>query len=314
MVTDDGSGYDCVVDADGNGDYESIQAAVDDAKSFPRERITVFLREGTYREKVTVHSWNPGITLVGESPEGTILTHDDHFDGIGRGRNSTFFTYTLQVCGNDFRARNLTVRNSAGPDRGQAVALHVESDRTAFENCRFVGNQDTVYAAGEGSRQYFSDCRIEGTTDFVFGGATAVFEECEIRSKADSFVTAASTPESEPFGFVFRDCTLTAESGVSEVYLGRPWRDHAHVAFIQSRLGGHIQSVGWDNWSRPETESTVTFVEYDNSGPGAETGDGRVPWSAELTSSEAAEYTKESVLLRSDSRSSERHWYDVVTG
>ena len=311
MVSGESDGYDYVVDKEGNGDYESVQAAIDGAKSFPPERITIFVRDGVYNEKVRVHSWNPQITLVGESEEDTVITHDDHFEKIGRGRNSTFFTYTLKVCGNDFHARNLTVRNDAGPDVGQAIALHVEADRAVFENCRFVGNQDTMYAAGEGSRQYFDDCYIEGTTDFVFGGATAVFENCDLRSKADSYITAASTPRSEPFGYVFEGCALTAAPDVSEVYLGRPWRDHAHVAFIRSRMGSHIHPAGWHNWSRPEAERTVTYAEYDNGGPGAGT-DERVPWSEELTPEEAEKYTKENVLLEEDARRSAPHWYQVI--
>jgi len=313
MSSRDGTGYDYVVDRSGDGDYESIQAAIDDAKSFPPERITIFVTSGVYEEKVTVHSWNPEITLVGESVQDTVITYDDHFERIGRGRNSTFFTHTLKVCGNDFRARNLTVRNSAGPDSGQAVALHVEADRAVFENCRFVGNQDTVYTAGEGARQYFDGCHVEGTTDFVFGGATAVFEDCDIHSKADSYVTAASTPRSEPFGYVFRDCTLTAEPDVSDVYLGRPWRDHAHVAFIGSHLGSHINPAGWHNWSRPDAEETVTYVEYDNRGPGGESTDERVPWASELTPAEAEAYATENVLLEEESGEAVQPWYRVAT-
>ena len=312
MGSGEGDGYDYVVDKGGNGEYESVQAAIDGARSFPADRIRILLKEGVYDEKVTVHSWNTKISLVGESEAGTVLTHDDHFETIGRGRNSTFFTHTLKVCGNDFRARNLTVRNSAGPNNGQAIGLHVEGDRAAFENCRFVGNQDTVYAGGEGSRHYFDGCRIEGTTDFVFGGATAVFENCDIHSKADSYVTAASTPRSEPFGFVFRDCTLTADPGVSEAYLGRPWRDHAHVAFIRSRLGAHVHPVGWHNWSRPEAEETVTYVEYGNRGPGAGAADERAPWSDELTPTEAETYATENVLIRGNANRSDRHWYRVT--
>lgn len=309
MGTGDGDGYDVVVDKDGNGDYESVQAAIDGAKSFPPERITIFVRDGVYDEKVKLHSWNPKIDLIGESRENTVLTHDDHFEKIGRGRNSTFFTYTLKVGGNDVRARNLTVRNGAGPDREQAVALHVEADRAVFENCRIVGNQDTIYAAGEGDRQYFEDCYVEGTTDFIFGGSTAVFENCELHSKADSYVTAASTPRSEPFGYVFRNCDLTAAPGVSEVYLGRPWRDHAHVAFLESRLGAHIHPAGWHNWGRPDAEGTVTYAEYDNRGPGAATAGERVDWCEELTPAAAAEYATENVLAIGDSSESGDPWY-----
>jgi len=294
MGAHDGAEYDCVVDQSGSGDYERIQAAIDDAKSFPPERIRILVTGGVYEEKVTVPAWNPEISLVGAPGEDVLITHDDHFDGVGRGRNSTFHTYTLKVRGNGFRARNLTVENDAGPDAGQAVALHVDADGVAFRDCRFLGNQDTVYVAGEGARQRFSECYIEGTTDFVFGSATAFFEDCTIHSKADSYITAAATPRDQPFGFVFADCTLTAAPDVSAAYLGRPWRDYAHVAFLRTEMGNHIRAEGWDNWSRPAAEETTTFAEYDSRGPGAD-GE-RVAWADRLSETAAKRYTAENVV------------------
>lgn len=290
----DAQQYDYVVAQDGSGDYTTIQTAIDGAKSFPPERITIYIKKGVYEEKVKVHSWNPKITLVGESREETIITYGDHFDKIDRGRNSTFFTYTMLVEANDFRARNLTVENSAGPV-GQAVALHVEGDRAVFENCRFLGHQDTVFAAGEGSRQYFKDCYIEGTTDFIFGPATAVFENCRIHAKENSYITAASTPEGEPFGFVFFNCTLTAAPGVERVYLGRPWRDHAQTVFIRSEMGAHIRPEGWHDWSKPEARETTRYAEYESRGPGA-APEARADWTKQLSAEEAARYAKANIL------------------
>lgn len=295
--------YDYVVAQDGSGDYTTIQAAIDGAKSFPKERVTIYVKKGVYEEKVDVHAWNTKLSLVGESRDETVITYDDHFDRIDRGRNSTFFTYTLRVQANDFRMRNLTVKNSAGPV-GQAVALHLEGDRAVFENCRLLGHQDTVYAAGEGSRQYFKGCTIEGTTDFIFGAATAVFEDCRIHAKADSYITAASTPEGEPFGFVFLNCRLTADPDVEKAYLGRPWRDYARTAFIGCEMGPHIRPEGWHNWSRPEAEETVVYAEYDNHGPGADRS-GRVGWSKQLSPEEAARYTKANIL----GGSADEDWY-----
>jgi pectinesterase len=306
--------YDYVVAKDGSGDYTSIQAAIDGAKSFPPERITIFVKDGVYREKVTVHAWNPRITLIGESKEKTILTYDDHFDKINRGRNSTFFTYTLMVQANDFRARNLTVKNSAGPV-GQALALRVEGDRVVFENCRFLGHQDTIYVAGAGHRQYFKDCYIEGTTDFIFGQATAVFEDCRIHSTDDSYITAASTPKEEPFGLVFLDCRLTAAPDVEEVYLGRPWRKYAQTVFLRSEMGAHIRPEGWNNWSKPEAEQTAFYAEYDNSGPGADRS-GRVAWAKQLSEDEAARYTTATIFGGGDewfrSPSEGISWDDIL--
>ncbi len=279
---------------DNSGDYVSIQKAIDACKAFPDNRITIFVKNGIYKEKLVVPSCNPKLSIVGESVEKTIITFDDYFDKIDRGRNSTFYTYTLLVQANDFRLENITVENTAGPV-GQAVALHVEGDRCIFRNCHILGNQDTLYAAGKFSRHYFVDCTIEGTTDFIFGEATVLFESCIIHSKSDSYITAASTPEGKPFGFVFRNCRLTASEGLKKVYLGRPWRIFARVVFLYCEMGAFITPEGWHNWSKPESEHTVQFAEYGNTGLGASTVN-RVSWSVRLSEKDAFLYSKEHIF------------------
>ena len=282
------------VAADGSAEYTSIQAAIDATKAFPEQRITIHLKNGVYDEKVKVHAWNNRVTLLGEHPDSTIIRYGDYFDGIDRGRNSTFHTATLLVQGDNFRAENLTVENTAG-QVGQAVAVAVEADRAEFVDCIFLGNQDTLYADGANARQYYRNCYIEGTTDFIFGGATALFEDCTIHAKSNSYLTAASTPRGRQFGFVFLDCKLTAAKGVDEVYLGRPWRSYARTVFINCELGDHIVPAGWDNWNDPGKEQTVFYAEYGNTGPGANPED-RVKWSRQLTPGEAAAHTKSEVL------------------
>lgn len=282
------------VATDGTGDYTTIQEAIDGAKSFPDTRVTITIRNGVYEEKVTVHAWNSRLTLKGESAEGVIIRWGDHFDQMKRGRNSTFHTATLRVQGDDFRAENLTIENSAGKV-GQALALSVEADRCVFENCRMLGNQDTLYAAGANARQRYRHCYIEGTTDYIFGEATALFENCTIHSKADSYITAASTPEGRPYGFVFLNCTLTAADGISRVYLGRPWRSYAKTVFVACDMGGHIRPEGWDNWGSPEKEQTVFYAEGRNRGPGADTAK-RVSWSKVLPDEELKRYRAQEVL------------------
>jgi len=279
---------------DGSGDFTSIQDAVDACKSFPYKRITIYIKNGVYHEKVRVPSWNTKITMIGESKDKTIITYGDYFDKINRGRNSTFFTYTLRVDGNDFRAENLTIKNSAGPV-GQAVALHVEADRCTFVNCRILGNQDTVYLAGENSRDYLKNCFIDGTTDFIFGEATAVFEDCTIESKNNSYITAASTPKGVSYGFVFKNCKLTAANGVNQVFLGRPWRDYAKTVFIQCWMGKQIHPKGWYNWNSKRAEQESFYAEYKSEGPGANPS-ARVSWSHQLTEKQAVRYTPENIF------------------
>ena len=286
--------YDFIVAKDGTGNFTTVQAAIDACKSFPDKPILIFIKNGIYKEKVKVPSCNSLLIIKGESVEKTIITNDDSFNKINRGRNSTFYTYTFMVEANDVQMENITIENSSGPI-GQAVALHVEGDRCIFRNCRILGNQDTLYAAGETSRQYFYDCYIEGGTDFIFGAATAVFERCTLHTLSNSCITAASTTKGIQFGYVFLNCKLTGEKGATKVHLGRPWRDFANVVFIHCQMGAHIAPAGWMNWDKTQRDKTAFFAEYDNTSVGSNTSS-RVSWSKILTDKEAAEYTVTNIL------------------
>ena len=297
--------FNIVVAKDGSGDYVSIQEAINNSKSFPYDRVSIFIKEGIYYEKVKIHEWNPNISLIGESKENTVITYDDYFNKVGLGRNSTFYTYTLLVEANNIVIKNLTIENSSG-EVGQAVALSIFSDEVAVINCKLLGNQDTLYASGKG-KQYYKDCYIEGTTDFIFGSATAFFENCQIHSKKNSYITAASTPKGTLFGYVFKDCKLTADVGITKVYLGRPWRIYAQTVFINCNLGAHILPEGWHNWSKPEAEKTTFYGEFENRGDGFKPNK-RVEWSNQLKPSKAQFYTIKSVL-GTNKRASKKEWY-----
>lgn len=279
---------------DGSGDFTKIQDAIYACPAFPYETVTIFVKNGTYNEKVRLPEWNTNVVLKGESKENTIITFDDNFSKIGLGRNSTFYTYTLAVEGDDCVVSNLTIKNASG-DRGQAIALSVTGNRVKISNCSLLGNQDTLYVSGKEVKQYFKDCYIEGTTDFIFGSATALFENCIIHSIKSSYITAASTPEGTAFGFVFKDCKITANPDAKDVYLGRPWRIYAKTVFLNCELGKQIKPEGWENWSKPEAEKKSFYGEYNNSGEGAASSK-RVKWSHQLSKKEAALLTPANIL------------------
>jgi len=279
---------------DGSGDYTKIQDAVYATPAFPYEKVTIFVKNGIYNEKVRIPEWNNNVVLQGESKENTIITYDDNFSKIALGRNSTFYTYTLLVEGDDFSASNLTIKNTSG-EHGQAIVLSVVANRAKITNCNLLGNQDTLYLSGKEAKQYFKDCYIEGTTDFIFGGATALFENCTIHSIKSSYITAASTPEGTPFGFVFKNCKLTANPEAKDVYLGRPWRIYAKTVFIDCEMGKQIKPEGWENWSKPEAEKKAFYAEYNCSGEGFQPSK-RVKWSHQLSKKEATEYSIENIL------------------
>lgn len=281
-----------VVDRNGTGHFRNIQQAIDSVRAFnPAGTVTIFIKKGVYKEKLEIPTHICNVRLIGEDRDQTIINYDDHANIRKMG---TFKTYTLKICGNDIHLENLTVENSAA-QLGQAVALHVEGDRAVFVNCRFLGNQDTIYTGKQNARQYFLNCYIEGTTDFIFGPSTAWFEGCTIYCKRNSYITAASTPENIPVGYVFNKCIVILADTVHEMYLGRPWRSYAMTLFMNCKLPKGIKPIGWDNWKSEANEKTARYMEFNNTGEGAATA-GRATWAKMLTKKEAAEYTVEKVL------------------
>jgi pectinesterase len=281
-----------VVDRNGTGNFRNIQQAIDSVRAFnPAGTVTIFIKNGFYKEKLEIPTFVCNIRLVGEDRDKTIINYDDHANIQKMG---TFKTYTMKICGNDIHLENLTVENSAA-QLGQAVALHVEGDRAVFVNCRFLGNQDTIYTGRENMRHYFLNCYIEGTTDFIFGPSTVWFENCEIFCKKNSYITAASTPQNIKYGYIFNNCNITVGEKVTDMFLGRPWRAYAMTLFMNCQLPKSIKPIGWDNWKNPENEKTTRYMEFNNRGEGATTS-GRAKWSKILTKKEASEYTVENVM------------------
>ncbi len=297
-----------VVARDGTGEFRNISEAIEVCRAFMDYHKVIYVKRGTYKEKLEIPTHLTNIEICGEDALTTIITWDDHanimmpsaYDPIAIERHptadtqhptpgnyhpiGTFRTFTLRVCGSDITLKNITIENNSAR-LGQAVALHTEGDRLRFIGCRFLGHQDTVYTGRGGTRLLFLDCYIEGTTDFIFGPSTAWFENCTIKSKANSYITAASTPADVEYGYVFNRCRLIADEGVTKVYLGRPWRPYAYTLFMNCTLGNHIVPAGWENWRNPDNEKTARYAEYNNSGEGANTKQ-RVAWSRQLTKKE----------------------------
>ena len=290
-----------VVSRDGTGEFRTIDEAIEVCRAFMDYTKVIYVKKGVYKEKLIIPSWLTNITICGEDRDNTIITWDDHAnikmpvggldsEAAVKGKPmGTFRTYTLKVQGSYITLKNITIENNAAK-LGQAVALHTEGDHILVQNWRLLGNQDTVYTGVGGTRVAFYDCYIEGTTDFIFGPSIAWFQNCEIHSKANSYITAASTPAGQKYGYVFYKCRLTADKDVDKVYLGRPWRPFAATIFMDCELGKHIRPEGWHNWNNAKNEETARYAEYGNKGEGASTKN-RVKWSKQLTKKEAAKVT-----------------------
>lgn len=314
---------------DGTGDFTSIlQAvlAVEDSRSEDEEAV-IHIRPGVYEEKVFVRKQN--LRLQGEDARTTVLRFGDGAKKPrpdGSGEYGTFNTATLFLAGDRITVENLTIENTAGPgsEAGQALAVYAASDRTKFCRCRLIGYQDTLFTGDVSDQLYrlmlpdyilnskvpmifpltrnvFEDCFLCGDVDFLFGPNTVFFSNCEIysrrlESEAQSYITAASTPAGQEFGYVFSHCRLTGDAAPKSVFLGRPWRDFAKTAFVECELGPHIAPVGWSNWGRPRAEANLQYLEVLCTGPGAVSHD-RAPFAKILPSPDLLDYfSRENVL------------------
>lgn len=318
-----------------SGAYPTISdalAAVDRLYPDAEQPVMIRIDPGEYRERVEIR--RPHVTIEGETADsvrivGCLAAQMPSEDGSGQdGKLGTFRTYTVLVDADDVTLANLTIENDAGDGRevGQAIALYADGDRLVVDACCIKGHQDTLflgplppheakpggfigpkqYAPRRVGRQYFRRCRIEGDVDFIFGGARAYFEGCEIRSlnrdmDVNGYVTAASTPEEEPYGFVFHGCSFTAPDDVApdSVYLGRPWREWAQTVLIDCWLGQHIKREGWWDWNKPAAHERARYVGASLHGPAGDAA-GWAPWARELDATAAARYAREQVLAGAD--------------
>ena len=284
---------------DGSAQFKSVQDAI---MSVPAGSATspvvIRIKPGVYKELIYIQHEKRFFRLVGEDAASTILTFDLHANMIGLNGKpiGTFRTPSTVIDADDFSAENITFENTAGPV-GQALAIRVDGDRAVFRRCRFLGWQDTMFL--NRGRQYFEDCYISGHVDFIFGAATAFFERCTIHCRRSGYITAASTYDYIPFGFVFSNCKITGEDGNVKTYLGRPWRDFSSVVFLNTEMSGVVRPEGWQNWDLPAREKTARYAEFNSHGPGADIKS-RVSWARQIDRRQAKKITADKILRGAD--------------
>lgn len=309
-----------VVSPDGSGDYTTVQAAFDAVpEHFDGGRWIIRIRPGRYYEQLHLAAGKDHVVLLGEDAQTTVLWYDDYAGSDTPGpKQSTI------IDADDFTAVNITflnphqnIREKPGENmHSQATALSVTGDRLAFYHCRMVGNQDTFWGRGEG-RVYVKDCYVEGNVDYIYGASVMVFDGCEIFSNQhDSYITAASTMPHSRFGITFLDCRLTAKEpgqpdhdGVpfENFYLGRPWHNCPHVAFLRCEEPGSVYPAGWTVMN---DQAIPTFYEYRCTGPGAapERLAVREMGGRQLTDREAAAYTVENIFAKGTNPAYTQDW------
>lgn len=273
------------------GDFQSVTDAIQSIPKENKEPVKITIAPGVYHEKITVD--RPFVTLegTGKSNEETVLTFDDYANLVMEdgSKMGTFRSYSLLLDAHDITVKNLTIENASGDSKthGQAIALYADGDRITVDSCRLLGHQDTLFtgplppkeivkdgfigpkqfAPRINGRQYYKDCYICGDVDFIFGSATAYFENCTIESlrrysdeSVQGYVTAASTPEGQDYGYVFYRCRIVSgDCPPASVYLGRPWRDYAKTVFVECTIGEHIHPALFHDWNKEKARETVFY-------------------------------------------------------
>jgi pectin methylesterase-like acyl-CoA thioesterase len=268
----------------GQGNFATIQAAIDAVPANNMQPVTINVQPGIYKEKVNIPADKPFITLVGSDAQNTIITWNDS----AKSSSGTYYSATVSVYASDFVARDITIENSYGPGAmtadDQAVALRISADRCAFYSCRLLAFQDTVL--DESGKHYFQDTYIEGAIDFICGNGKSLYKNCELHAipvEYGAFTAQKRSSPSEDSGFVFSNCKLT---GKGSMFLGRPWGPYSTVIFADTYMDDIIFPEGWIDWPGQQgSERTVTYAEFQSYGPGG-AEKGRVSWSREITSSD----------------------------
>lgn len=280
--------------------YPTIQMALDHAPDpGPGGRLYIHIAPATYHERVIVTPNRPRTTFLGTGadPSQVVIVASQNAKSAG----GTFFSETVEINAPDFQADNVTFENAAGRT-GQAVAISVNADRAVFKHCRFLGDQDTLFA--NFGRQYYVDSYIGGGVDFIFGNATAFFEHDEIHIIRPGYLTAQSrTTANQTTGFVFDHAKITSsDTSGKPFYLGRPWRAFSRVVFLNTEMPQTLSPQGWSPWYKNQTPSDVFYAEWRSTGPGARP-ESRPWWSRQLTAKEAAQFRAKTFLAGAD------HWH-----
>ncbi|XP_078444405.1 pectinesterase-like [Wolffia australiana] len=277
---------DVTVAADGSGDYATVSEAVDAAPEQSEKRFVIHVKAGLYKENVEVSKKKWNVVLLGDGMGATIISGNRNFvDGW-----TTYRSATLAVSGKGFIARALTIENTAGPAKHQAVAFRSDSDLSALFQVEVLGYQDSLYA--HSLRQFYRECRIAGTVDFIFGNAAAVFQGCTIIARRplpnqkNSITAQGRKFADQNTGFSIHGCNITVEGGNGnstagaappKTYLGRPWKTYSRTVVMQSYLGSGLQPEGWLEWAGNFALDTLFYGEYMNYGPGSGLSS-RVSW------------------------------------
>ncbi|MDR1754910.1 MAG: pectin methylesterase [Eubacterium sp.] len=274
----------------GNSEFQTIFSALE--KIDYSQKATLLLKKGVYNEKILCEKQD--IEIIGESMDETIIegaqgAHQTDECGETLG---TFRTYTMFFIVERLTLKNLSIINSIGEGKkfGQGLACSIDARKAYCENVAFKGHQDTLFTGPlpeqevllggfKGPLQfrerllnhhYYKDCYIEGDIDFIFGGANALFENCDIvcleqsNTRLGGYITASSALPGE-VGYLFYKCRVSSNCDKKHFYyLGRPWRENAATSFIDCDISDAIHPKMFAEWNSLEVPRYYIYPRQNN--------------------------------------------------
>ncbi|KAK7342994.1 hypothetical protein VNO80_25955 [Phaseolus coccineus] len=288
-----------VVAKDGSGKFKTITAALKHVPEKSEKRTVIYVKKGIYNENVRVEKTKWNVMIIGDGMNATTVSGSLNFvDGT-----PTFSSATFAVFGKNFIARDMGFRNTAGPQKHQAVALMTSADQAVFYRCQIEAFQDSLYA--HSNRQFYRECNIYGTVDFIFGNSAVVLQNCNIlprvpmKGQQNTITAQGKTDPNMNTGISIQNCSISPFGDLSSVqtYLGRPWKNYSTTVFMQSTLGSFINPNGWLPWVGNSAPDTIFYAEFQNVGPGASTKN-RVKWKGlkTITLKQASKFTVKSFI------------------
>lgn len=317
--------YDAVVSADGSGDYTTVQACINAAPVSQVKPYLIFVKNGTYKEHVSIPSTKPYIHLIGQDVSKVIITDDLLCGGTvaetGQAALSVSDGSTFVAGAANFFAENISFENSWGITKNagpQALALYTNNDRIILNKCRLRSYQDTYLTSTNGiaDRHYLKNCFIEGAVDFIYGAGDVFFDNCKLNIVRTSggYIVAPCHRTGTSWGYVFYNDTITAPTSTS-VWLGRPWQNSPKAVFINTTSQVTIPAAGWSDHmgaipaifadyntmdadgNKMDLSNRISSYYYTDDSGNKVTGTSK----SSLTDAEAATYTIKNVLSGSDS-------------
>lgn len=307
------AGPSVIVAQDGTGDFKKVQEAIESIPATNPMPYIIYIKEGTYKEKLLITKGHDNVILVGDGKDKTILTYDDcqgDYEGVSGVSEAQRRSYTLRVESQQVQIHDLTIENTHQNNTGsgdQAMAVEVKYGSVSFFDCNITGYQDTFLGRDDAARVYVKDCLVEGNVDFIYGASVMLFDHCQIHVNRDgAAITAPSTAAVAPYGITFLDCEVTHDDvgfngkAVSSIYLGRAWHYAAKSVWIRCKMPKALHADGWmANMSDDVVEEKKIFAEWGCTYAGADASarknGGRV-----LTDEEAATYTLANIFADVD--------------